>query len=164
MSEKPEWFEITEDDQKPNQNELPRVMKSRNSRLKVALIAVPVLAVGTFAVAAHGGEDDAPALPKLSAASNSTAVATTTPAVTHTAKVSSTKEVKNVSNTQAKAPSNPGSGIKAPSGNGENHNEGFGDDNSEHKDGHEHHHEDGDHEGRSNAPKIPQSGSSTTKN
>jgi hypothetical protein len=164
MSEKPEWFEITEGDQKPNQSELPRVKKSRNSRLKIALLAVPLLAVGTFAVAAHGGEDDAPALPKLSAASNSTAVATTTPAVVHTAKVSSTKKVKSISNTQSTAPSNPGVGIKAPSGNAENHNEGFGDDNREHNDGHEHHHEDGDREGRSNAPKIPQAGTSAAKN
>lgn len=125
MSEKPEWFKITEGDQASTQNEFPKVAKPRNGRFKVAVLAVPLLAVGAFAVAAHGGEDDAPALPKLSAISNSTSVATTTPAVTHTANFSSTKKVTRVSSSLTKSPAKPGIGIQPPKGGGDDGHEGF---------------------------------------
>jgi hypothetical protein len=174
MSEKPEWFQITEGDDKPAEP------KSKSSRLKIVAIALPLIVVGAFAVGANGDEDDevAPQISSSTMASTSNSDASSTSEntkkvtaaiVSNPQKQNSMNVAKSVSAPASTAPVKPGIGVPAPSINGkEDDHDGFfgGDDEdegSEHE-GRERHKERGEHENRGAAPKIPQSGSSTTKN
>ena len=74
MSEKPEWFQITEGDQKP----LESVPKSKNRLVKFAVFTAPLVLIGAVALGANEEfEDDehAPAIDTtLSTSTNSTDV------------------------------------------------------------------------------------------
>ena len=147
MSEKPEWFQITEGDEKPE------VKKSKRGFLKITAVALPLVVVGAFAVAANGGEDDAPqfspTITTSSAASSSTnGVVTQNSNKVINASSSNSKTspvVATVSNPSAPTPTKPSIGVQPPKGGGDESHEGF--EGGEHREGGEHHHEGGEHEG-----------------
>jgi hypothetical protein len=160
MSETPEWFEITADDQKP---ELP---KTKKRGLKLALIAAPILLVGGVVAFADGGAeaDDAPAINN------------TIPTATSTGSQANEQVAPATGSTIATptAAAKKGVGVQAPSAQGGNDDhfandpdhgagtdrpQGFG----EHPEGTEHH-DRGEHGQKGTAPKIPTSGTTTTKN
>ena len=154
MSEKPEWFQITEGDEKPE------VKKNKRGFLKIAAVALPFVVVGAVAVGANGEEDDAPQFSPTITSNASTSNATLqTSATTLTkASVNSPKvsTISNPSNTSPAAPANPakpGIGVQPPKGGGDDDHEGF--------EGGEHQRFDGDnHEGREHH----REGSFSTKN
>jgi hypothetical protein len=168
MSEKPEWFEITEGDQKPAE------IKPKRSLLKIAAVALPLVVVGTFAVGANGEEDDAPNVPHSIESTNSSSSNASTQndntSVAESPKTSTpSTKVTAVTNPITSTPEKPGIGVQPPKGDGDDDHEGF--EGGEHKrfdgdnhEGREHHREGGEREGRASAPKIPQPGTSTSKN
>ena len=137
MTEKPEWFELAGEDQKPESSKQKRPKKRV---LKVALFAAPLILVGGAFVAAQGegGPDDAPAnvgtltngsvsgsaATQGSQQSESIAPATTAPSKPSKkiAKVAKSK-VSSIASPSATSTSgtkpgiaSPNSGIKAPGG------------------------------------------------
>jgi hypothetical protein len=115
MSEKPEWFQITEGDEKPE------AKKSKRGFLKIAAVALPLVVVGAVAVGANGEEDDASQFsPKITSnASTSNATAQT-----------GTTSIAKSSNTASNSPkvstiSNPSTGVQPPKGGGDDDHEGF---------------------------------------
>lgn len=123
MSEKPEWFQITEGDEKPD------VKKSKSGFLKIAAVALPLVVVGAVAVGANGEEDDAPQFsPTITAnASTSNATAQTSATTNTKASINSPKvsTIANPSTTSPANPAKPGIGVQPPKGGGENDHEGF---------------------------------------
>lgn len=174
MTEIPEWFKITEGDQKPAEF----APKPKKHLFKVAAITAPLLIVGAVVFGATGEaeEDDAPAInTTLTTSSNSTTANTAdtngiAPGVTSN---NSPSGVGVANPTLPNSNTGGGVGVPAPSGKSE-HEEGehgfFGgdDDDDEHEgrehEGRERHHEGGEHEQRGTAPKIPTTGTSTVKN
>ena len=151
MSEKPEWFQITEGDEKPE------VKKNKRGFLKIAAVALPLVVVGAVAVGANGEEDDAPQFsPTITSnASTSNATSQTSATTISKASVNSPKvsTISNPSNTSLAAPAKPGIGVQPPKGGGDDDHEGF--------EGGEHQRFDGDnHEGREHH----REGSFSTKN
>lgn len=142
MSEKPEWFQITEGDEKPE------AKKSKRGFLMIAAVALPLVVVGAVAVGANGEEDDAPQFsPKITSnvsTSNATAQTGTTSIAkssNNPSKVSTISNPSNGSPANPANPANPGIGVQPPKGGGDDDHEGF--------DGGEHKRFDGDnHEGR----------------
>ena len=171
MSEKPEWFEMTEGEQKPAEV----AAKSNKRLLKLALFTAPLVLVGGAMVFADGnGPDDAPNINTTIPSSTSSAIAANTAISTSTKTVASksitAKQSSDRSSTSI-APSSPnanpskGTGIQAPSGNGDDGHEGFGGEREHHEGGEREHHEGGEHEGRNGtAPTIPKTGTIATKN
>ena len=129
MSEKPEWFQITESDEKPE------AKKSKRSFLKIAAVALPLVVVGAVAVGANGEEDDAPQFsPTITSnASTSNAISQTSATTISKASVNSPKisTISNPSNTSPANPaspanpSKPGIGVQPPKGGGDDDHEGF---------------------------------------
>lgn len=158
MGEKPEWFQITDEEQKPA---AVKEIKAKRKFLKVAAIALPLVVVGAVAVGANGEEDDAPQISTSSSISSETTATTDKTVATTTTATTASKSAVGVSNPSTTTPAKPGAGIQEPSKIGGDDHEGFGDGDHE---GRENHQERGDHDGRANAPKIPQSGTATTKN
>ena len=119
MSEKPEWFQITEGDEKPE------VKKSKRSFLKITAVALPLVVVGAVAVGANGEEDDAPQFSPTITSSNSTAqtnVTTISKASIISPKVST---ISNPNTTSPVNPANPGIGVQPPKNGGDDDHEGF---------------------------------------
>ena len=168
MSEKPEWFELAGEDQKP---ELP-VAKSKALFLKIALFTAPLVLVGGAMVFAdgEGGDDDRPNIDTTITSTNTgSAIASAATASDQTTSGNS------VANPAPAAPTTKkGVGVAAPGtnkgpGDGDGDHQGFigGDDdeggNHEGREGGNH--ERGEHEGRSGtAPVIPKTGTTSTKN
>ena len=111
MSEKPEWFQITEGDEKPE------VKKSKKGFLKIAAVALPLVVVGAVAVGANGEEDDAPQFSPTITSNTSTSNATAPTSATTISKssVNSPKisTISNPSTTSPAAPAIPWSGFAA---------------------------------------------------
>ena len=175
MSEKPEWFELAGEDQKP---ELP-VAKSKTLFLKIAIFTAPLVLVGGAMVFAdgEGGDDDRPNIDTTITSTNTgSAIASAATASDQTTSGNS------VANPAPATPATPatkkGVGVAAPGtnmgpGDGDGDHQGFfgGDDDDEGREhegregGEREHHERGEHEGRSGtAPVIPKAGTTTTKN
>lgn len=164
MSEKPEWFQLTDGDQKPE----PTTARASKRFVKVAAFTAPLLLVGGAMVFADGHDEDE--RPKID-----TTISTSTSQGSNNSESQSTPQIKKAStsnngvisnqaiNSPSSAPKSPG--ISAPSGNGDDDHEGFGGE-REHHDGVEREHrERGEHGDRNGqAPTIPKSGTSTTKN
>ena len=164
MSEKPEWFELAGEDQTP---EKP-VAKSKKRLLKLAAFTAPLVLVGGAMVFADGHDEEE--RPNID-----TTISTSTSQSSNVSESQVTPQVKNVPTSQngavsakeinspTTAPKKPG--ISAPSATNDDNHEGFSGE-REHQDGVEReHHERGEHGDRNGqAPKIPQSGTSTTKN
>ena len=112
MSEKPEWFQITEGDEKPE------VKKSKRGFLKIAVVALPLVVVGAVAVGANGEEDDAPQLSPTITSNASTGNETAQASATTISKAS-------VNSPKVSTISNPGIGIQPPKGGGDDDHEGF---------------------------------------
>ncbi|MBU6263615.1 MAG: hypothetical protein KGM39_02435 [Actinomycetales bacterium] len=151
MSEKPEWFQITEGDEKPE------AKKSKRGFLKIAAVALPLVVVGAVAVGANGEEDHVPKFSPTITSNTSTSNLTSQASATTTSKVSiNSTTVSTISNPSTTSPANPGKpgiGVQPPKGGGDDDHEGF--------DGGERKRFDGDnHEGRENH----REGSFSTKN
>ena len=171
MSEKPEWFELSESDQQP---EAPRA-KSNKRLLKVALFTAPLLLVGGAMVFAEGeGDDDDRPNIDTTITSTNAGSAGTSAATASDQKSTGNSVVNPVPAAPAAPAAKKGVGVAAPGTN-----KGPGDDDGDHQgffggddddEGREHegreggHHERGEHEGRGGtAPTIPKTGT-TTKN
>jgi hypothetical protein len=143
MSEKPEWFQITEGDEKPEAKQRKRGF------LKIAAVALPLVVVGAVAVGANGEEDDAPQFsPTInSAAQNSTStIAKSSNTATNSPKVSTISNPSATAPANPSGPSNPGNGVQPPKGGGNDDHEGFDGRepkkfNGENHEGREHHRE-----------------------
>lgn len=168
MSEKPEWFKLTEGDEKP---EIAPVSSSKRFA-KLALFTLPLMLVGGAMVFADGEEgDDRPNIDTTITSTVSTASAVANseaPKHNVNAVKISQPSTAVVSAPSVAAPNaNKGLGVPAPSANREDEDdahEGFGEE-REHREGREREHHERDRDGRNGiAPTIPQSGSSTTKN
>lgn len=168
MSEKPEWFEMTEGDQKP---EPIRTVASKRL-IKIAAFTAPLLLVGGAMVFADGHEEEE--RPNINTTIPSTASNATTSSSASTnsvasksisAQQSSDKTTTPISPNSPKAIPSKGPGIQAPSGNGDDDHEGFGGEREHREGGEREHHERGEHEGRNGtAPTIPKTGTTATKN
>jgi hypothetical protein len=136
MSEKPEWFQITEGDEKPE------VKRSKRGFLKIAAVALPLVVVGAVAVGANGEEDDAPQFSPAITSNASTSNATSQTSATTFSKASTTSpKISTISNPSNTSPKNPSIGVQPPKGGEDDDHEGF--------EGGEHQRFDGDnHEGR----------------
>lgn len=160
MSEKPEWFEMTEGDQMPE----PIRTSASKRFIKVAAFTAPLLLVGGAMVFADGHEEDE--RPNIDT-TISTSTTATQSSTNSAGEVNPEIKVANNSakpvNAPAIAPKSPG--LSAPSAKDDDDHEGFGEE-REHNDGEEREHrERGEHHDRRGpAPTIPQSGTSTTKN
>jgi hypothetical protein len=154
MSEKPEWFQITEGDEKPE------AKKSKRSFLKIAAVALPLVVVGAVAVGANGEEDDAPQFsPTITSnastnnATSQTSATTISEASVNSPKISTISNPSKTSLANPASPAKPGIGVQPPKGGGDDDHEGF--------EGGEHQRFDGDnHEGREHH----REGSFSTKN
>ena len=136
MSEKPEWFQITEGDKKPE------VKKSKKGFLKFAAVALPLVVVGAVAVGANGEEDDAPDFSPTITSNVSTdnAAAQTSTATISQASINSPKvsTISNPNNMSPVNPANPGIGIQPPKGGGDEDHEDFEDEDHQRFDGDNH--------------------------
>ena len=182
MSEKPDWFKLTEEE---SSTELPSPKVSRRFA-KLALLTVPLVLAGGAMVFAEGEDDDRP---NIDTTITSTAIGSGEVSNSTTSNVSGkSSNLNSASNTVAteqviansnKSVANPapaapgaqkGAGVPAPSGNkgdDDGDHQGFfgGDDDDEHEGRERSHHERGEHEGRNGAaPTIPKSGTTTSKN
>jgi hypothetical protein len=176
MSEKPEWFKLTDEEQPPASAN-PKVGKRF---AKVALLTVPLVLAGGAMVFADGEDDDRPNIDTTMTSTNSTSgVAAMTSSANEIGSSGNTKstgvsvKAEQVIAPSTKAIANPGSqkgvGVPAPSGNkGDDdgdHQGFFGGDDDEHEGREGSHHERGEHSDRKGvAPTIPKSGTTTTKN
>jgi hypothetical protein len=165
MSEKPEWFKLTGEDQEPINN----VGKTgKRNIFKIAAVAAPLILVGAVVVGAAGEADD----------DERPAIDTTMPSATTVNSGSAQNETVAPASDKVNSKPTPvaskkvGVGVPAPSAKGgdDDHEGFFGDDDHqrgehENREGHESregHHEGGEHGGT--APKIPQPVTTTTKN
>ena len=57
MTEKPEWFELTGDDQKPNGNNSVTRTAPKNRLIRILAVAIPLVIVGSAVVFAEGGSE-----------------------------------------------------------------------------------------------------------
>lgn len=144
MTETPEWFELTKNDERPSSNE-PKKSRTRLSR--VLAFTIPLVIVGgTMVLAESGGE--AEDLPPTAVAqttsdatnqnsdSNSDIKVTNNSSGNSTTKSSTTATVAVVANSAA--PSNQGVGVPKPlGGDREGHVDGEPEE-REHDDHHEH--------------------------
>jgi hypothetical protein len=167
MSEKPEWFELTSDEQGPAKN---AGKSGKKNLIKLVAVAAPLILVGAVFVGANGEADDdhKPAINTTIPTATNTTTATTVNSGSAKNETVAPASGKVISTPTTSASAKGGVGVPAPSAKGgDDDHEGFfgGDDNhqrGEH-DGREGHH-DGDRDHGGSAPKIPQSGSTTTKN
>ncbi len=158
MTEIPEWFKITEGDQKPAEF----APKPKKHLFKVAAITTPLLIVGAVVFGATGEaeEDDAPAFnTTLSTSSNSiTANTADTNGVAPRLITNNSPTGVGVANPAAAPIGKPGVGVPMPSGEGEREDDddhgffgGDDDDDDDHDDdddeheSRERHHEEGGH-------------------
>lgn len=158
MTETPEWFKITEGDQKPEEF----APKPKKHLFKVAAITAPLLIVGAVVFGATGEaeEDDAPAFnTTLSTSSNSiTANTADTNGVAPRLITNNSPSGVGVANPAAAPIGKPGVGVPMPSGEGEREDDddhgffgGDDDDDDDHDDdddeheSRERHHEEGGH-------------------
>ena len=179
MSERPEWFELTEGDKRSNSN---KQKPSRNIFIRALAIGVPLVIVGSAMVFAEG-DSEAEEIPQ-SAVVQSTQSTTATAAADSQSDSNSLINSDNTSGNSsndnsgnsvnsASAPKNPtftdpnsnkGLGVPAPSGNREDSDEHEGREH-EGREGGEHREREGregrEHRERENAPKIP---TTTSKN
>lgn len=164
MSEKPEWFQLTDGDQKPE----PEAKRASKRFVKIAAFTAPLLLVGGAMVFADGEEsDDRPNInTTLSSGTGTTASVSSDEHPTESAPA---VQISNPKTAAVNAPSaaspssiaSKGPGIQAPSGQGGDDHDGFSGE-REHREGGEREHHDRERNGT--APTIPQSGTSTTKN
>jgi hypothetical protein len=162
MSEKPEWFQLTDGDQKPE----PEARRASKRFVKIAAFTAPLLLVGGAMVFADGHDEEEQ--PNIDTTiSTSTSTSTVSDATTNSNAVASKSTFANPSASKS-------AGVVAPGtqqGPGDGDHEGFfGDGDGDHQrpepNGSERpHRERGEHGDRNGtAPTIPQSGTSTTKN
>ena len=143
MTEIPEWFKMTEGDQKPAEF----APKPKRNLFKVAAITAPLLIVGAVVFGATGEAEEEENAPAFDTTLTTTSSSTTAiPASTTTQQSSST----GVANPAAAPIGKPGVGVPMPSGKGEREdddNHGFfgGDDDDDEHEGRERHHEEGGH-------------------
>ena len=152
MSETPEWFKMTEGDQKPAEI----APKPKKHLFKVAAITAPLLIVGVVVFGATGEaeeEENAPAINTTLSTSSNSITANTADAkiVAQGATSNNTPSGVGVANPAAAPIGKPGVGVPMPSGKGEREdddNHGFfgGDDDDDEHEGREH--EGREHEGR----------------
>ena len=168
MSEKPEWFKLTEGEENP---EIATVNTGKRFAM-LALFTLPLMLVGGAMVFANGDEgDDRPNIDTTITSTVSTAsTVANSEAPKHNANAVkiSTPTAAVVNATEIATPNaNKGAGVPAPSanrGDDDGEHEGLSD-GREHRDGGEREHHDRNQEGRNGtAPTIPQSGASTKKN
>lgn len=120
--EKPEWFKMTEGDQKP----LEIAPKSKNHLFKVAAFTAPLLIVGAIAVGAIGEAEEEENAPAFDTTLTTTSSSTTAiPAVNNASQQSSTSNTspKFVTVANSAAPtlnsgSKVGVGVPMPTGKG----------------------------------------------
>jgi hypothetical protein len=148
MTEIPEWFKMTEGDQKPAEF----APKPKRNLFKVAAITAPLLIVGAVVFGATGEAEEEGSAPAINTTLTTTSSSTTAiPASTTTQQSSSA----GVANPPSAPIAKPGVGVPMPSGKGEREdddNHGFfgGDDDDDEHEGREHegrerHHEEGGH-------------------
>lgn len=118
MSEKPEWFELAGEEQRPQSP------KPKNRLLKVALISAPLILIGGIYVTAQGegGGDDLPSNTNSlsnSSISNSNISGIPKPGI------STPDETSNLSIKPATNDPDLGAGLDRPKRIGEDDNEGF---------------------------------------
>lgn len=163
MSEKPEWFQLTGDDETPKQP----ITKSKKRFLKVALFTAPLLLIGGAMVFADGHDEEERPNIDTTISSATTSTSSNSTSATQSSSKAKTNEssVTKVATAPAKSITAPaaapkGVGVPAPSAKGDDDREGFEGD-REHREGGERDHHDRDRDGRNGpAPKIPQSGTS----
>lgn len=142
MSETPEWFKMTEGDQKPAEI----APKPKKHLFKVAAITAPLLIVGAVVFGATGEAEEEENAPAFDTTLTTTSSSTTAIPASTTTQQSSSAGVAN----PASAPiAKPGVGVPMPNAKGEREDgddHGFfgGDDDDEHE-GRERHHEEGGH-------------------
>jgi hypothetical protein len=165
MSEKPEWFEMTDGEKKPEIDEV----KTNRRFIKVALFTAPLLLVGGAMVFADGhDEEDRPNIDTTL----STSITGTTITSASNTQSNSDSNIKNATSAKPTPVNSKGAGVAEPN---ENRGPGDGDHPDFNGDGdhtppafpggerpHRERGERGDRNG--SAPTIPQSGTSTTKN
>ena len=148
MSETPEWFKMTEGDQKPAEI----APKPKKHLFKVAAITAPLLIVGAVVFGATGEAEEEENAPAFDTTLTTTSSSTTAIPASTTTQQSSSAGVAN----PASAPiAKPGVGVPMPNAKGEREdddNHGFfgGDDDDDEHEGREHegrerHHEEGGH-------------------
>lgn len=114
MTEKPEWFELTGDDQKPNVNNSVTRTAPKNRLIRILAVAIPLVIVGSAMVFAEGGSE-AEEPPSNSVTQNSIASDNSTVSDNNLKVNSSTvdapNQTANTTNTTKK-----GIGVPAPTG------------------------------------------------
>lgn len=134
MSNKPEWFELA--DEEPTPNDAPK-FKSTKRMAKIALLTAPLLIIGGALVFAEGDEsDDAPKMDTTIPTATVNSSTNTSQSNTATSIKVSQASIKNVSasasgGVTSPATNNPttsnkatGVGVPAPSGRGGEEHEG----------------------------------------
>ena len=113
MSEKPEWFELSDEEPKPQSDGVNK--KSKKRFVKIALFTAPLLLIGGAMVFAEGGNenDDVPA------GVGTLSPATSTTDANSNSSNSSTLNGSTSSNSSTGSKSVKGVGVPKPSGGGE---------------------------------------------
>ena len=125
MSEKPEWFELSDEEPKPESGLTNKASKSSKKRfVKIALFTAPLLLIGGAMVFAEGGNenDDVPAgvgtlSPATSTASDNSSTNTTD--TTNTGGGVANPSANNGTTSSKSLKSAKGVGVPKPSGGGD---------------------------------------------
>ncbi len=167
MSEKPEWFKITEEDEKPIEK------SSKKGLLTVFSVALPLVIAGAVAVNANDEKQSGSAPTEEIVTTASTMVSDQSAGLVQTAAVvGNTPVAKSVG---VPLPTAPNGGEKdghdglRPDHDDDDDFEGFrpdhdDEDDEDDDDDDDHEKRKRHHEGRGTAPTIPQPGTTTTKN
>ena len=124
MSEKPEWFEISEDGNEPNRpknrENREHGEKGKKNLYKFALLAAPLVLIGAVAGAASGEDDDAkPAIDTTITSTNSGSANNESVAPASTSTNNSAVGVANPASGSSVKSAKKGVGVPKPSGKGE---------------------------------------------
>jgi hypothetical protein len=162
MSEKPEWFKITEDDVSPTEN------PSKKSFLKVLAVTLPLLVAGVVAVNANGDSDSKVSQTEENATSVTTVSNESTEAAQSSAIISTATVSKSVGVPLPTAPNGGDEdghqGFRPDHDDDDDDFEGFRPDHDDDEDDDGHEKRERHHEGRRTAPTIPQPGTTSTIN
>jgi len=123
MTEKPEWFELTGDDQKPHVNNSVTRTAPKNRLIRILAVAIPLVIVGSAMVFAEGGSE-AEEPPSNSVTQNSIASDNSTVSDNNLKVNSSTVDAPNqttnttntINTTKTTKTTKKGIGVPAPTG------------------------------------------------